>query len=92
MALKTDAKCQGVFYSNDHTPFTTSSVKMGNVKKKVVTGSIITYDFIPDLEEDDFILYEGDLFIVKDISREDLTENKQYSTRPSYETIIELRR
>ena len=92
MQLVKDAISQGVFYSSDKEAFTVSTIVSGAMKKQMITGVIVTNDYIPDLEPDDFVEYEGILHLVEKVVFDDLNDNKEFSTRPSYETTITLRR
>jgi len=87
-----DAIIQGIFYSTDYEDFTKTTINMGSIKKKQVSGKLVTTDYVGDLEPDDYVLYDGNLYVVTNIVEGDLNENKQYSTRPSFQTIISVRR
>lgn len=90
--LKQDAVCQGIFYAKDSVPFTNQSVNLGNVMIKQTIGSLETKDFIPDLEERDFVEYGGELYIVDRVIPDDENRTKQFSSRPSATTNIQVRR
>jgi len=92
MKLIKGAKAQGVFYSSDLEPMTITTIAVGMVKKKQYLIRLLTHDYIPDLTADDFVLYEGTLWLVDSVVFDDLNDNKEFSTRPSYETTIQLRR
>lgn len=90
--LKKDAICQGIFYAKDSVPFISQIVNLGNVLVKQIIGTIETKDFIPDLEANDFVEYGGDLYIVDKIIPDDENRTKQFSSRPSAVTSIQVRR
>lgn len=90
--LVQDAVAQGVFYSTDKEPFKQEMVGFGNVQRKQVTGTLLTFDNVGDLEPNDFVLYRGELYLVVKVIGNDKNENKEFSSRPSFATEISLRR
>jgi len=92
MKLVSDAKVQGVFYCVDNGPFSSTPISAGNVMQRQYTGSIKTEDIIDDLDVNDYVLYDGNLFLVTGIDREDNDDQKWFSNSPSIQTTIRLRR
>lgn len=92
MKLVKDAKAQGVFYSNDEQPFTSTAVSSGNIMRKQTTGTLVTEDIVDDLEVNDYVLESGNLYLVIGIEREDNDNQKWFSNFPSKITKIRLRR
>ena len=77
--LISNAVAEGVFYAQDKEPYREYTEVVNGVGRiKVKTLIIQTNDFIPDLETDDFVLYEGDLWRVVAISKDDQEKNKYY--------------
>jgi hypothetical protein len=92
MKLVQDAKAQGVFYSNDEAPFSSTAISSGNIMKKQTTGTLVTEDIVDDLEVNDFVMNDGNLYLVVSIDREDNDDQKWFSNFPSKITKIRLRR
>lgn len=92
MKLTKDATVQGVFYSTDYEPLRTSFVVNGSMRHKQTTVKLETMDFIEDMAPDDFVLYNGELYIVEDIITEDLRDSAKPFSRHSNKYIISLRR
>ena len=92
MKLERDAVVQGVFYSKDVEPFSSISVSSGNVMRRQVTGAIETEDVVDDLEENDYVLYNGSIWLVTGIEVVDNDNEKWYSNSPSKTTKIRLRK
>lgn len=91
--LISNAVAEGVFYCQDKIPYKEyTEVINGVTRIKVKTLTIETNDFVPNLDCDDFVLYEGDLWRVVSITKDDQEKNKFYSSRASATTTIELRR
>lgn len=83
--------CSGVFYSKDLVALTqTKNIVNGRVASITQRVRILTHDVISDLEVGDRVLYGGDFFKVEAITPDDVNENKQFSKRPRYDTIIDL--
>lgn len=88
-----NAIAKGVFYSKDKVPYREYTENANGVARmKVRTVTIETNDYIPDIEADDFVLYDGNLWRVHALTKDDLEKNKYYSSRPTTITTIELRR
>ena len=92
MKLIQDAKVQGVFYCKDVGPFSSIPVASGNIMRRQYTGTIMTEDIVDDLEVNDFVLYDDNLYIVTGIDAEDNDSQKFFSSKPSKITNIRLRR
>lgn len=93
MKLLEGAIAEGVFYSIDTVPFSMSfEVAGGNTMVKKITGTIETLDVVSGMEVHDYVLYDGELYIIENIIYDDVNENKELSSRPSFVTTIQLRR
>lgn len=92
MKLLPNAQVAGIFYVSDKDVFTTQTISAGNVKRTQTTGVIVTHDVVYGIEVDDFVLYDGSLFVVDNIVRNDETSHKEFSSRPKTVTEIRLRK
>lgn len=93
MKLIEGAVAEGVFYSIDTVPFAMSyEVAGGTNMVKKITGTIETQDVVSGMEVNDFVLYDGEIYIIENIIYDDVNENKELSARPSFVTTIQLRR
>ena len=92
MKLTPNAQVAGVFYASDKDVFTTQTISVGNIKKTQTTGIIITHDVVYAMQVDDFVLYDGSLYVIADIVRSDETSHKEFSSRPKTVTEIRLRK
>lgn len=92
MKLVQDAVVQGVFYSHDVEPFTTRRISSGSIQKSQTIGTIETTDHVGDLEPNFYVLYEGEIYVVEEVSRQDKATEKEFSRNPSKVTKIRLRR
>lgn len=92
MKLTQDAQVAGVFYVSDKDVFTTQTISAGNVKRTQTTGVVVTHDVVYGIEVDDFVSYDGSLYVVADIVRNDETSHKEFSSRPKTVTEIRLRK
>ena len=92
MKLVKDAKAQGVFYSNDEAPFNSVAISSGNIMRRQTTGTLVTEDIVDDLEVNDYVFYDGNLYLVVGIDVEDNDNQKWFSNFPSKITKIKLRR
>lgn len=91
--LISNAVAEGVFYALDKIPYKEYTEVVNGVSRiKVKTLTIETSDYVPNLECDDFVLYEGNLWRVVDITKDDSEKNKFYSSRPATVSTISLRR
>ena len=91
--LKPNAISKGVFYSMDKVPYREYTENANGVARmRVRTVTIETNDYIPDIEADDFVLYDGNLWRIHALTKDDLEKNKYYSSHPATITTIELRR
>lgn len=90
-ALKSTDKVKGLFYAKKMDGATkTSYMTRDNAKVKKVELTIFTRDFVDDLEQDDFLLFAGEKWIIKTIVSEDLTDHK--SNNIFQGTTIQIRR
>ena len=92
--LTTDAECMGVFYSTDLEPKKRTVEWINGTQYKVTRLKLETYDYVVDLDQDDFVLYGGDgeLWLVETIDEEDIEDNAKQFKRHANKTIIGLRR
>lgn len=90
--LTADETCLGIFYSNDLTPLTSSSVVSGNIARTEYRITIQTHDIITELAPNDFVLYDGNMYIVEKVESKDENDHgKQFRSNPTKKTIY-LRR
>lgn len=90
--LTQNAVCQGVFYSTDNEPMNITSENFNGVSHKTKRIKIETIDYIPDLEIDDFVLYNNEIWLVESLDIADLVDNaKAFKSHPN-KTIIGLKR
>lgn len=90
--LTQDAECKGVFYSRDFEPIKQDVNWVGAVQNKVKRVRLETNDYIPDLETDDFVLYNGELWLVETLETSDIIDNAKPYLRHSNKTIVGLRK
>ena len=91
--LISNAVAEGVFYAQDKEPYREYTEVVNGISRiKVKTLTIETNDYIPNLDCDDFVLYEGDLWRVVSITKDDQEKNKFYSSRAATVSTIELRK
>lgn len=90
--LQKDAVCQGVFYSTDHEPITTTIEWNNGTHFTVTRVKLETKDYVADLTADYFVLYNGDLWRVEEIQSADIIDNAKPFKRHSNKTIISLKR
>lgn len=92
MKLQKNATALGVFYSTDKIPLQQQTLSIGNIKKTQYTITLETTDTINELKVDDYVLYNGELWLVESIIANDHNEAKEFSGRPSFVTEISLRK
>lgn len=92
MKLQQDTIAQGVFYSTDKIPLQKQTLATGNIKKTIYTITIETNDVVKELQVDDYVLYDGELWLVDNIVASDYNTAKEFSKRPSFTTEIRLRK
>lgn len=92
MKLQQNATSNGVFYSVDKIPLQKQTVSVGNIKKTIFTITIETNDTIDGMNVDDYVLYNGELWLVDNIVANDYNTAKEFSKRPSFTTEIRLRK
>lgn len=85
-------ECEGVFYSTDYEPIKINNYVNNGVKHKDYTVKLITNDYIPDIEIDDYVLYNEEYWLVTDIQVSDIKDNAKPFLRHSNETIIGLKK
>ena len=91
--LISNAVAEGVFYVMDKVAYKEyTEVLNGVARTKVKTLTIETNDYVPNLDCDDYVLYEGDLWRVVSVEKDDQEKNKFFSSRAATTTTIELRR
>jgi hypothetical protein len=94
MKLTKEAEPQGVFYSTDAEPQKKSINVNGSTRHVETRAKIITNDYIPDLNPDDYVLYGGDglLYIVEEVTSEDIHDAAKPYSRHSSTYVITMRR
>jgi hypothetical protein len=86
-----EEKPRGVFWSKDLVAMTTTPIIInGKIKNVRYEVTIVTLDYIVDLQVDDEVEYGGERFRVEKIIADDLNKNKKFMTRPTFETQITL--
>jgi len=90
--LTQDAECQGVFYSTDHEPLSVISEWLNGTQHKTKRIKLKTIDFVTDLEVDDFVLYNDELWLVESLEIADIENNAKPYLRHANTTIIGLRK
>lgn len=92
MKLEQNATSNGVFYSTDKVAQQSQTIAVGNIKKTVFTLTIETTDTIDGMKVDDYVLYNGDLWLVESIVADDYNSAKEFSKRAGFITEIRLRK
>jgi hypothetical protein len=92
MKLIQGAAVSGVFYSTDKDAISIQTIFVGNIKKTTYTITIITHDNVAEMEMDDYVLYNNELWLVDNILSDDDNKAKQFSSRASRITEILLRK
>ena len=94
MKLVADADVKGVFYSTDYEPKKKSVIVNGSARHIETRARIMTTDYVPDLLPDDYILSgdDGLLYIVEEVTQEDIHDEAKPYARHSITTIITMRR
>ena len=81
----------GIFYSRDVEPIRMFSEINNGFKHTKKTAKLVTRDYIPNLEIDDYVHYNNEYWLVDSIDVADIADNAKPYTRHSNETIIGLR-
>lgn len=92
MKLQKDATALGVFYSTDKVSLQEQTLSVGNIKKTQYTITLETTDSVSNMSVDDYVLYNGELWLVESIIAHDHNDAKEFSARPSFTTEIRLRK
>jgi len=82
----------GIFYSKDYEPVRTLSEVVNGVKHTKTTVKLLTNDYIPNLEVDDYVLFDGGYWIVETVDKADIVDNAKPYLRHSNQYIIGLRK
>ena len=83
---------QGVFYSRDYEPIRMFNEVVNRVKHTKKTVKLITNDYIPNLEIDDYVYYNSEYWLVDSIEIADIKDNAKPFKRRSNQYIIGLRK
>lgn len=92
MQLTNEAIPKGVFYSTDAEPSNQVSILTGSVRHQQTSIKIITDDYVPDLVSDDYVLHNGELWIVENVLRADINDNAKPFRNNPLRTTISMRR
>lgn len=94
MKLIPSADVKGIFYSNDAEPKKKSVIVNGSTRHIETRSKIYTYDYIPDLVPDDYVLSgdDGLLYLVEEVTSEDIHDDAKPYSRHSVKTTITMRR
>lgn len=90
--LERNADKLGIFYAQEINGVSNSKQDIGGfVRRDLNTTSILTDDEI-DIKTDDWVEFDGYLYIVTGVQFTDNERNKMFSARPNIRTLIQLRR
>ena len=89
--LTQNAECEGVFYSVDYEPIKHTVEWINGTQYKAKRVKIVTKDYITNLELDDYVLYNGEYWLVDGLEIEDIEDNAKPFLRHANKTIISLK-
>ena len=81
-----------MFYSVDYESMSVTSEWLNGTQHKTKRIKIKTNDYVVDLEIDDYVMYNGDLWLVESLEVADIVDNAKPYQKHSNESIIGLRR
>lgn len=82
----------GHFFANEEDLFRKENqIVAGSFMFESSNVTLSTSDFIPDLEVNDLVKYNDQVYRVSYIRKQPLKKQKQYSNTPSYKTYIALK-
>ena len=84
-------ECQGVFYSTDEQGIKSSLVTNNGITKTIRTVDLVTNDYIPDLAENDFVLYNDEYWLVTSLSREEINNESRPYARHAVGYVVSMR-
>jgi hypothetical protein len=84
-------ECQGVFYSTDEQGIKSSLVVNNGVSHTLRTVNLVTKDYIPDLAENDFVLYNDEYWLVTAVNREDINNESRPYARHAVGYVVSMK-
>lgn len=90
--LLPNAVVEGVFYARENADFISSQGQNGNVAYKKSDGEIKTNDYVANLEVNDYVYWQGNLYLVAEIRDGAEIFTNQLSMRKAKTTYIRLRK
>lgn len=90
--LDRDTDKLGIFYADEVNGENNAKQDIGGfIRRSIDTLAIVTDDDV-DIKTDYWVEINGDLYIVTGVQKVDTTKTRQFSTRPSARTTLQLRK
>jgi hypothetical protein len=90
--LERNADKLGIFYANEQGGINNSKQDIGGFVRRDVNSVTLVTEDDAELKTDYWVEFDGQLYIVTSVQTIDNVKTKQYSTRPQFKRVIQLRK